>query len=189
MDKIHEIAGDGALMPRFDDGMVNMAELVRVMAESPVDEIMDARADEACEGGNRYSGYRVRKLVTGVGTINLGIPKPRAGGHFPEGLIERYSRAGGAVIAAVSEMAANGVSAGKVKRVAQGVNIDRMSASQVSRIRSSLDESVADLQERDLSDVIHPTRAPRGSAASRIRCAAPPATRRPGRERVPRLAS
>lgn len=189
MDKIHEIAGDGALMPRFDDGMVNMAELVRVMAESPVDEIMDARADEACEGGNRYSGYRVRKLVTGVGTINLGIPKLRAGGHFPEGLIERYSRAGRAVIAAVSEMAANGVSAGKVKRVAQGVNIDRMSASQVSRIRSSLDESVADLQERDLSDVIHPTRAPRGSAASRIRCAAPPATRRPGRERVPRLAS
>ena len=44
----------------------------------------------------------------------------------------------------------------KVKRVAQGVNIGRMSASQVSRIRSSLDESVADLQERDLSDVIHP---------------------------------
>lgn len=31
-----------------------------------------------------------------------------------------------------------------------------MSASQVSRIRSSLDEAVADLQERDLPDVIHP---------------------------------
>ncbi len=61
-----------------------------------------------------------------------------------------------AVIAAVSEMAAGGVSTRKVKRMAQGVNIDRMSASQVSRIRSSLDESVADLQERDLSDVIHP---------------------------------
>lgn len=27
MDKIHGIAGDGALMPRFDDGMANMAEL------------------------------------------------------------------------------------------------------------------------------------------------------------------
>lgn len=61
-----------------------------------------------------------------------------------------------AVIAAVSEMAGGGVSTRKVKRVAQGVNIGRMSASQVSRIRSSLDESVADLQERDLSDVIHP---------------------------------
>lgn len=29
MDKIHEIAGDGALMPRFDDGMVNIAELIK----------------------------------------------------------------------------------------------------------------------------------------------------------------
>ena len=132
MDKIHEIAGDGALMPRFDDGMVNMAELIRVMAESLVNEIMDARADEACEGGNRRDGHRERKLVTGVGTINLRIPKLRAGGHFPEDLIERYSRA------------------------ARTMGIDRMSASQVSRICSSLDESVADLQERDLSDVTHP---------------------------------
>ena len=119
MDKIHEIAGDGALMPRFDDGMVNMAELIRVMAESLVDEIMDAQADEACEGGNRRDGHRERKLATGVGAINLGIPKLRAGSYFPEGLIERYSRVDRAVIAAVPEMAANGVSTRKVKRVAR----------------------------------------------------------------------
>lgn len=156
MDKIHEIAGDGALMPRFDDGIVNMAELIRVMAESLVNEIVDARADEACEGGSRRNGYRERKLVTSVGTINLGIPKLRAGGYFPEDLIERYSRVDRAVIAAVSEMVTNGVSAGKVKRVAQAMGIDRMSASQVSRICSSLDESVADLQKRDLSDVTYP---------------------------------
>ena len=156
MDKIHEIAGDGALMPRFDDGMVNMAELIRAMAESLVNEIMDAQADEACEGGNRRDGHRERKLATGVGTINLRIPKPRAGSYFPEDLIERYSRVDRAVIAAVSEMVANGVSTRKVKRVARTMGIDRMSASQVSRICSSLDESVADLQERDPSDVTYP---------------------------------
>ena len=55
MDKIHEIAGGGALMPSFDDGMVNMAELIRVVAESLVNEIMYAQADEACEAGNRLS--------------------------------------------------------------------------------------------------------------------------------------
>ena len=156
MDKIHEIAGDGALMPRFDDGMVNMAELIRVMAESLVNEIMDARADEAREGGNRRNGYRERKLATGVGTVNLRIPKPRAGSYFPEDLIERHSRAGRAVIAAVSEMVANGVSTGKAKRVARTMGIDRMSASQVSRICSSLDESVADLRKRDPLDVTCP---------------------------------
>ena len=156
MDKIHEIAGDGALMPRFVDGMVNMAELIRAMAESLVNEIMDAQADGAREGGNRRDGHRERKLATGVGTINLRIPKPRAGSYFPEDLIERYSRVDRAVIAAVSEMAANGASTRKVKRVARTMGIDRLSASQVSRICPSPDESVADLQERDPSDATYP---------------------------------
>ena len=251
---------------------MNMTELMRVVAESLANEAVDARADEACEGGSRRNGHRVRKLVTGVGTINLGIPKLRAGGYFPEDLIERYSRAGRAVVAAVSEMVADGASAGKVKRVARTMGIDRMGASQVPRICSSPDESVADLRERDPSDVTYPyirldatyikcgdagrvrstapvaaigagsggcrrlpgpdaigteshggwrsfplslrargvdgairvtgdargapsarsgrpSRAPRGSAAPRIRCATPPATRRPGRKRAPCRAS
>lgn len=108
------------------------------------------------EPGNQRNGYRERKLTTSVGTINLRIPKLRAGSYFPEDLIERYSRADRAVVAAVSEMVTNGVSTRKVKRVAQSMGIDRMSASQVSRMCSSLDESVADLQERDLSDVSYP---------------------------------
>lgn len=73
--------------------MVNMAGLIRAMAESLVNEIMDAQADEACEAGNQRNGYRERKLTTSVGTINLKIPKLRAGSYFPEDLIERYSRA------------------------------------------------------------------------------------------------
>ena len=56
MDTIHEMTADAALMPRFDDGMVNMTELIRVMAESLVNEIMDAQADEACEAGNQRNG-------------------------------------------------------------------------------------------------------------------------------------
>ena len=43
-------------MPRSGDGMVNMAEPIRVMAESPVDEAMGARADEACEAGSQRNG-------------------------------------------------------------------------------------------------------------------------------------
>ena len=88
--------------------------------------------------------------------INLRIPKLRAGSFFPEGLIERYPGVDRAVAAAVSEMVTNGVSASKVKRVAQSMGIDRMSASQVSRMCSSLDDTVADLQERDPSDVRYP---------------------------------
>ncbi len=176
MDTIHEMTADAALMPRFDDGMVNMTELIRVMAESLVNEIMDAQADEACEAGNQRNGYRERKLATSVGTINLRIPKLRAGSYFPEDLIERYSRADRAVVAAVSEMVTNGVSTRKVKRVAQSMGIDRMSASQVSRMCSSLDESVADLRERDLSDVSTPTSGstPHTSSAGTPAACSPP---------------
>ena len=142
------IAGGGAQMPRFD-AMVNMAE-------SPVDEAMGARADEACEAGNRRNGYRERRLATSVGAINLRIPKLRAGSHFPEDPIGRCSRAGRAVVAAVSEMAAGGVSTRRVERVARSMGMGRMGSGQVSRMCSSLDDAVADMQQRDLSDVKYP---------------------------------
>lgn len=96
-------------MPRFDDGMVNLSELLRIMAESLVNEIVDARADEACEAGNQGNGYRERRLTTSAGTINPRIPKLCAGSCFPEDLIERCSRVDRAVVAAVSGMVANGV--------------------------------------------------------------------------------
>lgn len=39
-------------MPRFDDGMVNIQELIRIMAESLINEIMDAQAKDACADDN-----------------------------------------------------------------------------------------------------------------------------------------
>lgn len=35
-------------IPRFDDGMVDIQELMRIMAESLVNEIMNAQAEDAC---------------------------------------------------------------------------------------------------------------------------------------------
>lgn len=151
MDSLEHGTAAMAEIPRFDDGMVNIQELIRIMAESLVNEIMDAQAEDACADGNQRNGYRERTLVTSVGAINLRIPKLRRGSYFPEDLLVRYSRVDRAVIAAVSEMVTNGVSTRKVERVAASLGIDRMSASQVSRICESLDEIVADLQGRDLS--------------------------------------
>lgn len=143
-------------LPRFDDGMVNIQEPIRIMAESLVNEIMDAQAEGACADGNRRNGYRERSLVTSVGVINLRIPKLRHGSYFPEDLLVRYSRVDRAVIAAISEMVTLGVSTRKIERVAATMGIDRMSASQVSRICEVLDETVMDLQRRDLSGAACP---------------------------------
>ena len=84
-------------IPRFDDGMVNIQELIRIMAEALVNEIMDAQAEDACADGNQRNGYRERTLATSVGVINLRIPKLRRGSYFPEDLLVRYSRVDRAV--------------------------------------------------------------------------------------------
>lgn len=126
------------------------------MAEALVNEIMDAQAEDARADGNQRNGYRERTLVTSVGIINLRIPKLGRGSYFPEGPLVRHSRVDRAVIAAVSEMAACGVSTRKAERIAAQMGMDRMSSSQVSRICEALDATTADLQERDLSDTAFP---------------------------------
>lgn len=156
MDSLEQYTVTSHDMPRFDDGMVNIQELIRIMAESLVNEIMDAQAEDACAEGNQRNGYRERRLTTSVGTINLRIPKLRHGSYFPEDLLIRYSRVDRAVIAAISEMVTNGVSTRKVEKVAASMGIDRMSPSQVSRICESLDKIAGDLQSRNLSDVASP---------------------------------
>ena len=102
------------------------------------------------------NGYRERRLLTSVGRVTLRIPKLRRGTYFPEDLIERYSRVDRAVVAAVAEMVAGGVSTRKVEKVARALGVDRMSASQVSRICESLDAAVADLQGRPLGGARFP---------------------------------
>lgn len=156
MDTLAAIGADAPEIPRFDDGMVNIKELVRTLAEAIVNEIMDAQAEDACAEGNRRNGYRERRLLTSVGRITLRIPKLRRGTYFPEDLIERHSRADRAVVAAVAGMVTGGVSTRKVEKVARALGVDRMSASQVSRICESLDAAVADLQGRPLGGARFP---------------------------------
>lgn len=46
-------------MPRFDDGAIDMQELLRRLAERVVNAVMDAEADQLCGGGaNSRNGYR-----------------------------------------------------------------------------------------------------------------------------------
>ena len=54
---------DMLAMPRFDDGAIDMQELLRRLAEQVVNAVMDAEADQLCGGGaNSRNGYRERHL-------------------------------------------------------------------------------------------------------------------------------
>lgn len=93
MEILSDPTPDMLAMPRFDDGAIDMQELLRRLAEQVVNAVMDAEADQLCGGGaNSRNGYRERSLATCVGTLTLRIPKLRSGSFFPEDVLERYQR-------------------------------------------------------------------------------------------------
>lgn len=62
MESLPETMAQRAPMPRFEDGSMNLRELLRLLAEDVVNAIMDAEADQLCAGGaNSRNGYRERK--------------------------------------------------------------------------------------------------------------------------------
>ena len=140
-------------MPRFQDGTTDMQELLHQLAESVVNEIMDAEADQMCGEGNSRNGYRERRLLTCVGTLTLRVPKLRQGSFFPEDVLTRYQRVDRALVAAVAEMYATGTSTRKVQRVARKMGIDRLSKDQVSAMARDLDADVEELLSRELFGV------------------------------------
>ena len=80
MEILPDPTPDMLAMPRFDDGAIDMQELIRRLAEQVVNAVMDAEADQLCGGGaNSRNGYRERSLATCVGTLTLRIPKLRSG--------------------------------------------------------------------------------------------------------------
>lgn len=151
MEILSDPTPDMLAMPRFDDGAIDMQELLRRLAEQVVNAVMDAEADQLCAGGgNSRNGYRERSLATCVGTLTLRIPKLRSGSFFPEDVLERYQRVDRALVAAVAEMYATGTSTRKVQRVAEKMGVSRLSKDQVSAIASSLDADIEDLCARPL---------------------------------------
>ncbi len=151
MERIAEALPEACAVPRFEDGSINMQELIRGLAEQVANGIMDAEADQVCEAsGNSRNGYRERKLKTCVGELTLRVPKLRSGSFFPEDVIERYQRVDRALAAAVAEMYATGTSTRKVQRVAEKMGVSRLGRDQVSAICASLDADVDELVGRRL---------------------------------------
>ncbi|MEM2144794.1 MAG: transposase [Candidatus Jordarchaeaceae archaeon] len=98
-----------------------------------------------------FSGVRVRKLHTRVGTLYLVIPKVRKEGYIPIFLTER-KRSEVALISLVQEAFINRVSTRKIERLAKALGIEGASASLVSEMTRSLDEWVKEFRSRPLSE-------------------------------------
>ncbi len=105
-----------------------------------------ARTDERV---NSRNGYRQRPLETRLGTLDLAIPKLRAGTYLPS-FIEPRRRWEQAFVNVVSEAYVLGVSTRKVEDLVEAMGAKGMSKSEVSRMAATLDKQVHEFQNRSI---------------------------------------
>jgi len=134
-------------------------DLLRELLTTFVNALLSADADAVCgasynsrtpERVNSRNGYRHRDLDTRVGTVDVAIPKLRAGTYFPEWLLERRRRAEAALTSVVATCYLLGVSTRRMDKLVQSLGITGLSKSQVSVMAADLDAHVADFRTRPL---------------------------------------
>jgi len=134
-------------------------DLLRSMLSVFVNTLMSAEADAICgapygvsapERTNVRNGYRQRDFDTRVGTVEVAIPKLRAGSYFPDWLLERRRRAEAALTSVVATCYLLGVSTRRMEKLVESLGITRLSKSQVSVMARDLDEHVESFRTRPL---------------------------------------
>ena len=122
-------------------------QLMEAEVSAQIGAGLGERAPEA--RATQRNGYRERRWDTRAGTIELFIPKLRAGSYYP-GFLEARTRSEQALMSVVMEAFVNGVSTRKVERLVEQLGVAGMSKSAVSRICQGLDAQVAAFLERPL---------------------------------------
>ena len=140
-------------------------DLLWAMVKDFAEALMGAEADALCgaaygerslERVNKRNGYRERDWDTRVGSIELAIPKLRAGSYFPDWLLQLRRRAEQAFVSVIADAYLAGVSTRRVEKLVQQLGVERMSKSQVSRLAKSLDRIVEDFRTRPLDGAPYP---------------------------------
>jgi transposase-like protein len=135
-------------------------ELLRTLMRTALQEVLEAEMADAVGAvkGERTparlgyrSGYYPRTLITRVGKLELRVPQDRDG-RFSTELFERYQRSEKALVAALAEMYVQGVSTRKVKAITEELCGHAFSASAISAINKTLDESLRQFAERRLDE-------------------------------------
>jgi len=134
-------------------------DLMRQLLSTFIDALLSADADAVCGAGwgevspdrvNRRNGYRHRDFDTRAGTIDVAVPKLRAGSYFPEWLLTRRRRAEQALTSVVATCYLLGVSTRRMDKLVQSLGITSLSRSQVSEMARDLDAQVEAFRTRPL---------------------------------------
>ena len=134
-------------------------DLLRQMLKTFAEALMSADADARCgadyqqrspERTNSRNGYRERRWDTRTGSIEVAIPKLRAGSYFPDWLLERRRRSEKALVSAVATSYLLGVSTRRMERLVAALGVTGLSKSAVSSMAAELDEQVEAFRTRPL---------------------------------------
>ncbi len=129
-----------------------LREVLQEVLEQEMTEAIGAEKGERSPGRLGYrSGYYGRALVTRVGKLELRIPQDRQG-HFSTQIFERYQRSEKALVSALAEMYLQGVSTRKVKAITEELCGHAFSASAISAVNKTLDESLERFAKRPLEE-------------------------------------
>jgi putative transposase len=141
------------LLARDEDFVrAGLEALLQAALEAEMTEAIGAGKGERTETRVSYrSGYYNRSLITRVGTLELRVPQDRFG-RFSTELFLRYQRSEKALVGTLAEMYVQGVSTRKVKAVTEALCGHEFSASSISAINKSLDESLKAFAERRLEE-------------------------------------
>jgi putative transposase len=140
-------------------------DMLRAMIKTFSDALMSAEADALCgaeygqrseERVNSRNGYRAREWDTRAGTVELAIPKLRAGSYFPDWLLQHRRRAEQALVSVVATSYLLGVSTRRVEKLVEQLGVRQLSKSQVSEMAQHLDVQVEAFRNRPL-DAAHYT--------------------------------
>jgi len=141
-------------------GFITEQDPVLAMLEWVAQQMMliEAEAKVGAEKGKHskerktyFSGARVRRMDTRLGTLYLYIPKLRRGGYIPFFITER-KRSELALMTLIQEAFINGVSTRRIERLAKAIGIENISAAQVSEITKGLEGQVSAFRTRALEE-------------------------------------
>ena len=144
LNELLQKAGDGDFLRAVAESVLQL------LMEADVEGLIGAgRHERAADRLNWRNGYRDRTLDTRLGSLNLKIPKLRAGSYFPP-FLEARKTTEKALVAVIQEAWIGGVSTRRVDEIAQAMGLSGISKSQVSKLCKEIDERVKAFLERPL---------------------------------------
>ena len=140
------------MVQKTDDG-----DFLKLIAEAALQRIMDcdvenvigaARHERSPDRLTYRNGYRERTLETRLGSLELKVPKLRAGPAYFPSFLEPRRTIEKALTAVIQEAWISGVSTRRVEDLVQAMGMSGISKSQVSKLCKEIDERVSSFLER-----------------------------------------